>query len=217
MPVIALKQTVVTSVEISWSGSTDNVGVTQYNLYKNQLPIASFLANQTSYTDTNILPNTTYVYGISAGDVVNNWSTIRSDFITTMAVSSSSSSKSSVASSAISKSSVASSTSSLASSSKSSASSVAASSSSSSSTPSSALIKWTQPVQRENGDPLAITEIGGYEIRYRLTTDNTYSYVTINDAYINEYTYNGNPSNMLFQIAAFDTNGLYSNFVDVLP
>lgn len=229
MPLISLKQTVSTSVVISWSGSTDNVGVTQYNLYKNQIPIATLTANDSSYTDTNILPNKMYTYGISAGDAANNWSGIRTDIITTMAASSSSLSSSSISSSASSKSSLSSisssspssssSSSSIASSASSSKSSSSAASSSSSSLANSntAYLKWAPPVQRENGDALDITELGGYELRYRLLSDNTYTYVTINNAFTTEYFYNASPLNMVFQIAAFDKNNLYSNFVDLIP
>ena len=64
---------------------------------------------------------------------------------------------------------------------------------------------------------LDITEVGGYELRYRKIADNAYTYVTINDAWTNTYNFPWLEGNYVFQIAAFDKNGLYSNFVDLAP
>ncbi len=76
---------------------------------------------------------------------------------------------------------------------------------------------WLAPDLRENGIALDITEIGGYEFRYRKSTDNIYTYVTINDAWTNYYNFSWLEGTYIFQIAAFDKNGLYSNFVDLAP
>ncbi|HOY24331.1 MAG TPA: carbohydrate-binding protein [Cellvibrio sp.] len=97
------------------------------------------------------------------------------------------------------------------------------SSSSSASTALSTLVKgpvglrWMAPSQRENGDFLDITEVGGYEIRYRLASANTYSYITINDAWTNQYNFPWLEGEYIFQIAAFDKNGIYSNFTNITP
>lgn len=76
---------------------------------------------------------------------------------------------------------------------------------------------WTAPDLRENGNDLNITEIGGYELRYRKTTDHEYTYITINDAWKNYYNFTWLDGTYIFEIAAFDKNGLYSTFVDLTP
>lgn len=78
-------------------------------------------------------------------------------------------------------------------------------------------LRWLAPDQRENGNFLDITELAGYEIRYRLTTANQFTYVTINDAWVDQYNFPWLEGNYVFQIAAFDKNGVYSNFVDIYP
>ena len=73
------------------------------------------------------------------------------------------------------------------------------------------------PSQRENGNFLDITEVGGYEIRYRLASANTYDYITIDDAWSNQYNFPWLEGEYIFQIAAFDKNGVYSNFTNITP
>ncbi len=69
---------------------------------------------------------------------------------------------------------------------------------------------------RENGTYLDITELGGYEIRYKKLTDTRYTYVSSADAWTMRYDF---PylaeGDYVFQIAAFDKNGVYSPFVDI--
>ena len=88
-----------------------------------------------------------------------------------------------------------------------------------STTASAVTFKWLPPTQRENGEALSISELGGYEIRYRAATENTYHSVIINSGattqYITQFPSNSNYT--VFQIAAFDTNQLYSNFVNLTP
>lgn len=76
-------------------------------------------------------------------------------------------------------------------------------------------ISWTAPNRRENGDYLDINDIGGYEIRYKKTSDSTYTYIAINDAFENRYSFTYLVGNYVFQIATFDKNGVYSSFVDI--
>lgn len=76
-------------------------------------------------------------------------------------------------------------------------------------------ISWTAPNKRENGDYLDITDLGGYEIRYKKVLDAKYTYITINDAFQNRYDFNYLYGDYVFQIAAFDKNGVYSPFVDI--
>lgn len=257
-------------VHLSWAAATDNVAVTRYRVYRDQMQLLE--SDKIEFVDYNVAPGKNYLYGVSAGDAVGNWSAIKSVFVLTPAapagakvVSSSSvssvasSSASSVANVAVSSSSkaptftpsssssssVASSPSSSSVSSKAASSSVSVSSSSSSSVSSSSSSKaavssssssvssstassaasvagpvnlnWAPPVERENGNALDITEVGGYELRYRKVADNAYTYVTINDAWTNTYQFPWLEGTYVFQIAAYDKNGLYSNFVDLAP
>ncbi len=59
-------------VSLSWSASTDNMGVTGYNIYRN----GSLLGSTASlgYTDTTTVPATTYTYTVSAFDAAGNTS-----------------------------------------------------------------------------------------------------------------------------------------------
>ncbi|GGY81120.1 hypothetical protein GCM10011613_27720 [Cellvibrio zantedeschiae] len=78
-------------------------------------------------------------------------------------------------------------------------------------------LSWDAPSQRENGNLLDITEVGGYEIRYKLASAASYTYITINDAWTSQYNFTWLEGDYIFQIAAFDKNGIYSNFVDIRP
>lgn len=134
--------------------------------------------------------------------------------------SSSSSAPSSVSSSSSSApSSVSSSSSSAPSSvSSSSSSSVASSSSSSnSSVAGSVMLRWGIPNARENGEYLDVTDIGGYELRYKLATATKFTYVTVDDAWQDQYTFDSLQGNYVFEVAVFDKNGLYSKFVPLTP
>lgn len=62
----------LSQVNISWSPSTDNVGVIGYKLYRDGVQIADITG--TSYSDTGRTANTTYTYTVAAYDAVNNLS-----------------------------------------------------------------------------------------------------------------------------------------------
>lgn len=84
----------------------------------------------------------------------------------------------------------------------------------SSSSTSARKITWSHPIERENGQYLELDEIGGYEIRYRTTASSNYTYVTLSGNKTTEYV----PSKfegLEFEIAVFDTQGIYSQFVKV--
>ena len=77
-------------------------------------------------------------------------------------------------------------------------------------------MNWTAPQARLDGATLDISEIGGYEIRYKLASASNFTYISINDAYTTQYNFSWLEGNYVFQVAAFDKNGVYSNFVDVV-
>lgn len=77
-------------------------------------------------------------------------------------------------------------------------------------------MSWTAPAKRLDGTVLDITEIGGYEIRYKLTSASNYTYISITDAWTTQYNFAWLEGNYVFQVAAFDKNGVYSDFVNVV-
>ncbi|SDF21827.1 Glycosidase [Fontibacillus panacisegetis] len=65
-----------TAANISWSASTDNVGVTEYEVYRNGVKIATVPG--TSYSDTGLQSATTYSYTVKAKDAAGNLSAFSS-------------------------------------------------------------------------------------------------------------------------------------------
>jgi chitodextrinase len=59
------------SANLTWTLSTDNIGVTGYDIYRDGSLIAS-TNGATSYTVTNLLANTTYTFAIKARDAAGN-------------------------------------------------------------------------------------------------------------------------------------------------
>lgn len=172
-------------------------------------------------TSTVKLTAGSHTFGIKAiaGGFNVNWFRIEGTASSSSSSTSSVKSSSSISSSSSSKPAVTSS--SLSSSSSSKSSSSVASSTSSSGVVSTAVagpvgVSWTAPNARLDGTVLDINEIGGYEIRYKKVDDANFTYISINDAYTNQYNFSWLEGNYVFQIAAFDKNGVYSNFVDIV-
>ncbi len=67
-----------TQINLSWSASTDNVGVSQYLLERSISAGSSFsqitAVNTSSYTDTGLTAGTTYYYRVKAKDEAGNFS-----------------------------------------------------------------------------------------------------------------------------------------------
>jgi chitodextrinase len=61
------------TVNVSWSASTDNVGVVGYDVYRNSVFIAKVGAPNTTYTDLGV-PAGTYTYTVDAFDAAGNHS-----------------------------------------------------------------------------------------------------------------------------------------------
>ncbi|NQX69381.1 discoidin domain-containing protein [Paenibacillus alba] len=59
-------------INLSWTASTDNVGVTGYNVYRGGVFVGS--STTTSYSDTGLTASTTYSYTVKAKDVAGNQS-----------------------------------------------------------------------------------------------------------------------------------------------
>ncbi|GEA83790.1 hypothetical protein GCM10009774_23290 [Cellulomonas gelida] len=65
-----------TSATISWTASTDNVGVTGYDIYRGTTKVGS--STTTSYADTGLAAGTTYSYTVRAKDAAGNISSASS-------------------------------------------------------------------------------------------------------------------------------------------
>lgn len=59
-----------TQVNLSWTASTDNVGVAGYQVYRNGIQVATTAL--TSFTDSGLAPSTTYTFTVAAYDAANN-------------------------------------------------------------------------------------------------------------------------------------------------
>ena len=60
----------VSTVNLAWAASTDDVGVAGYRVYRNGAQIATTPA--TAYADTGLAPATTYSYAVAAYDAAGN-------------------------------------------------------------------------------------------------------------------------------------------------
>ena len=65
--------TSVSAIKLSWGAATDNVGVTQYKVYRNGTLLAA-LGKVSGYTDSGLTPSTGYSYTVSACDAAGNCS-----------------------------------------------------------------------------------------------------------------------------------------------
>ena len=64
-----------TSIAIAWTASTDNVGVTGYNVYRDGVKITTTAAATLAYNDTGLGMGTMHTYQVSAIDAAGNEST----------------------------------------------------------------------------------------------------------------------------------------------
>ncbi|MFC3980685.1 fibronectin type III domain-containing protein [Streptosporangium jomthongense] len=58
------------TVSLAWDASTDNVGVTGYEVYRGTTLVTT--ATDTTYTDSNLSPSSTYTYTVRARDAAGN-------------------------------------------------------------------------------------------------------------------------------------------------
>ena len=61
-------------VDISWDESTDDIGVSGYQVFRDGAPIETVNHPATAYSDTGLTPNTSYDYTIAAFDAAGNTS-----------------------------------------------------------------------------------------------------------------------------------------------
>jgi YD repeat-containing protein len=60
------------NVSMSWQPSTDNIGVTGYNVYRNGVTTPIGTSASTTYSDTSVAASTLYTYTVAAFDARNN-------------------------------------------------------------------------------------------------------------------------------------------------
>ena len=79
----------------------------------------------------------------------------------------------------------------------------------------SVTLYWSAPLERVNGDSMAGTEIGGYEIRYKKPADAAYQNVLISEAGVDQHSFLdlSDADAYSFEVAVFDSDGIYSDFV----
>jgi hypothetical protein len=59
-------------IDLSWTASTDNIGVTGYKIYRDGVEVGT--STTTSYNDTGLTASTTYSYTVKTYDGANNLS-----------------------------------------------------------------------------------------------------------------------------------------------
>ncbi|WP_430122911.1 fibronectin type III domain-containing protein [Paenibacillus solani] len=79
-----LRSTGVTSISISlvWNASTDNVGVTGYEVCQGQTLITTVSGSTLSYTVSGLTPNTAYSFTVKARDAAGNISSASNELPT---------------------------------------------------------------------------------------------------------------------------------------
>ena len=78
----------------------------------------------------------------------------------------------------------------------------------------SVTLYWSAPLERVNGETLNVTDIAGYEIRYRQVGATEYTRVVVNGHEVNNYYIDDlSSADYVFELAVFDTSGLYSDYV----
>jgi chitodextrinase len=72
------------SATLTWTASTDNVGVTGYNIYRNGAKIGSSVTS--SYNSTGLKAGTTYTYSVQAYDAAGNVSAKTTNLTVTLGI-----------------------------------------------------------------------------------------------------------------------------------
>jgi chitodextrinase len=67
---VTAQATSSSSITVSWGAATDDVGVTDYRVFRDGVQVGT--ATTTSYTDTGLTAGTTYSYTVAAADAAGN-------------------------------------------------------------------------------------------------------------------------------------------------
>jgi chitodextrinase len=71
---LAATSVTAASVGLSWSASSDNVGVVGYTVYRNGSLLGTIGSTAKTYTDATVAPSTSYSYAVDAFDAAGNHS-----------------------------------------------------------------------------------------------------------------------------------------------
>ncbi len=63
-----------TQVNLAWQAATDNVGVTGYTIYRDNVALTTVSGSSLTYSDATVSPSTTYNYTVDAFDAAGNHS-----------------------------------------------------------------------------------------------------------------------------------------------
>lgn len=74
-----------TSVSLAWNNSTDNVGVTGYEVYQGQTLVTTVSGGTLFYTVSGLTPNTAYSFTVKARDAAGNISSASNELQVTTA------------------------------------------------------------------------------------------------------------------------------------
>lgn len=74
----------VTGIDLSWSASFDNVGVTTYRIYRDAAIIAEVSGAVATWFDAGVLPDIAYTYTLDAQDAAGNVSELSAPVVATM-------------------------------------------------------------------------------------------------------------------------------------
>ncbi|RAW01343.1 fibronectin type III domain-containing protein [Pseudochryseolinea flava] len=80
-PILSLVSSSRTEINLSWTASTDNVGVTEYNVYQNGTLIATVPSSTLTYKATGLVSFSTYNYVVRARDFATNLSAASNQII----------------------------------------------------------------------------------------------------------------------------------------
>lgn len=62
----------ITAVDLSWTASTDNIGIAGYEVYRNGSRVKALQGSGTTFHDGGLAPSTTYSYAFAAFDAAGN-------------------------------------------------------------------------------------------------------------------------------------------------
>ncbi|MCP4490471.1 MAG: fibronectin type III domain-containing protein, partial [Gammaproteobacteria bacterium] len=74
-----------TAISISWTASTDDVGIDYYRVYVDDI-LQTPSDSNTSYTITGLVPDTQYTINVDAVDTSGNFSQLSDDLIVTTTI-----------------------------------------------------------------------------------------------------------------------------------
>jgi hypothetical protein len=72
-----------TRVDIGWTEATDNVGVSAYRIYRDNILLNTIGTTTLEYSDKTVTPNKLYTYSVESGDGAGNWSLTRKTIVIT--------------------------------------------------------------------------------------------------------------------------------------